>query len=64
MDQYLVEWKGYPMSEATWEPIEHLTGSIELVTEFNVQRQIQLSTVETSLARMCAQVASSPTRAA
>ena len=47
VDQYLVEWKGYPISEATWEPIKHLTGSIELVTEFNEQRRIQLSTVET-----------------
>ena len=64
VDQYLVEWKGYPTSEATWEPIEHLTGSIELVTEFNEQRRIQLSTVETSLARTFAQAASSPTRAA
>ena len=64
VDQYLVEWKGYPISEATWEPIEHLTGSIELVTEFNEQRRIQLSTVETHLARTFSQVASSPTRAA
>ena len=64
VDQYLVEWKGYPVSEATWEPIENLTGSFELVTEFNEQRRIQLSTVETSLARTFAQVASSPTRAA
>ena len=64
VDQYLVEWKGYPASEATWEPIENLTGSFELVTEFNDQRRIQLSAVETSLARTFAQVASSPTRAA
>jgi hypothetical protein len=48
VDQYLVEWKGYPASEATWEPIENLTGSFELVTEFNEQRQIQLGAVETS----------------
>ena len=58
VDQYLVEWKGYPISEATWEPIENLTGSIELVTEFNKQRHVQLSTVETTVVRTFAQVAS------
>ena len=63
-DQYLVEWKGYPISEATWEPIENLTGSFELVTEFNEKRRIQLSAVETRLARTFSQVARSPTRAA
>lgn len=62
IDQYLVEWKGYPISEATWEPIEHLTGAIELVTEFNQQRHVQLSTVETLLPRTFAAVARSPTR--
>ena len=65
VDQYLVEWKGYPISEATWEPIECLTGSMELVAEFNQQRNVQLSTVITVLPRTFAQVAAhSPTRAA
>jgi hypothetical protein len=63
IDQYLVEWKGYPISEATWEPIENLTGSMELVAEFNQQRNVQLSAVETVLSRTFAQVARSPTRA-
>jgi hypothetical protein len=63
IDQYLVEWEGYPISEATWEPIECLTDSMELVTEFNQERNVQLSAVETVLARTFAQVARSPTRA-
>jgi hypothetical protein len=68
VDQYLIEWKGYPISEATWEPIENLTGAIELVTEFNLQRGVQLSKVETRLSPTFAAVAragaGSPTRAA
>ena len=56
-DQYLVEWKGYPISEATWEPIENLTGAIELVSEFNQQRNVQLSAVQTILPRSIAAVA-------
>jgi hypothetical protein len=62
IDQYLVEWKGYPISEATWEPIEHLTGALELVTEFNQQKNVQLSAVNTVLPRTYAAVARSPTR--
>ena len=56
IDQYLVEWKGYPICEATWEPIENLTGSMELVTEFNTQRNVQLSVAVTVLQRTFAQV--------
>ena len=59
IDQYLVEWKGYPISEATWEPIENLTGSMDLVQDFNDQRHVQLSTVVTQVARP-----GSPNRAA
>ena len=75
VDQYLVEWKGYPISEATWEPIENLTGAMELVKEFNEQHGVQLSKVETRLLQSFAAVvqaavgwkapaAQSPTRAA
>ena len=66
VDQYLVEWKGYPISEATWEPIENLTGSMDSVKEFNEKRNVQLSTVVTVLQRTFAQVAKSrsPTRGA
>ena len=65
IDQYLVEWKGYPISEATWEPIENLTGAMDSVTEFNTQRGVQLSTVVTFIARTFAQAAraGSPPRA-
>ncbi len=64
IDQYLVEWKGYPISEATWEPIENLTGSIDMVAKFNQQRGVQLSAVQTVVTRSFAQAVRSPTRAA
>ena len=39
--QYLILWKGYPLCEATWEPIENLDGALELVTEYNKKKNIQ-----------------------
>ena len=60
-DQYLVEWKGYPISEATWEPLENLTGVIKLVNKFNQQRNVQLSAVQTLLQRSFAAVARAST---
>ncbi len=33
--EYLVFWKGYPPSEATWEPLENLEGAIEIVKGFH-----------------------------
>ena len=33
--QYLVHWKGFDVSEDTWEPAKHLTHATELVTEFH-----------------------------
>jgi hypothetical protein len=31
--EYLIWWKGYPKSEATWEPDKNLP--VEIVKEFN-----------------------------
>ena len=33
--QYLVLWKGYPLSEATWEPSQHLKNAPEVVQDFH-----------------------------
>ena len=33
--QYLVLWKGYPLSEATWEPARNLTNAVESIQEFH-----------------------------
>ena len=36
--QYLVKWLGYPLHDATWEPMEHLVNAREKVKEFENQR--------------------------
>ena len=33
--QYLIKWKGYSLSESTWEPISHLQYVKEIVDQFN-----------------------------
>ena len=33
--QYLVLWKGYPISEATWEPVTHLQHAPEALRDFH-----------------------------
>jgi hypothetical protein len=33
--QYLVKWKGYPLSEATWEPYENVANAQDLVDIFH-----------------------------
>ena len=34
---YLVRWKWYPISEATWEPHHHLTNAAEAVRDFHLR---------------------------
>jgi len=33
-DYYLVKWQGYPLSDATWEPMEHLKHARKTVEDF------------------------------
>ena len=33
--QYLVLWKGYPISDATWEPVTHLQNALETIRDFH-----------------------------
>ncbi|MEI6371517.1 MAG: reverse transcriptase domain-containing protein [Nostocales cyanobacterium ELA608] len=44
--QYLVKWKGYPMSESTWEPVESLDGALDLVVDYNQKKHIDLGVIE------------------
>ena len=32
--QYLVLWKGYPLTEAAWEPESHLTNALDILEEY------------------------------
>ena len=32
--RYLVLWKGYPLTEATWEPESHLTNAPNILEEY------------------------------
>ncbi len=32
--QYYIKWKGFPMSDSTWEPLEHLSNTQDLITNF------------------------------
>ena len=36
--QYLVHWKGYPVHDATWEPIANLRNARRLVREYDNSR--------------------------
>src|ERR1700742_420276 len=41
--KYLVKWVGYPSSENTWEPLDHLDHAQELLDEFEKNYQLQAS---------------------
>ena len=45
--QYLVSWKGYPIHEATWEPIENLDGALDSVIDYNKKKNIDLGVMVT-----------------
>ena len=44
--RYLVVWKGYPLTEATWEPESHLVNAPEILVDYlchvAAQRQMEL----------------------
>ncbi len=44
--QYLILWKGYPVHEATWKPIEALDSALELVVDYNTRKKIQVNNAE------------------
>ena len=43
--QYLILWKGYPLSEATWEPEEHLLNAPDILADY--LRQVQTTSQRT-----------------
>ena len=43
--QYLILWKGYPRHEATWEPLENLEHSAQLIEEYEAERLAMIQEV-------------------
>jgi len=39
--QYLVKWLGYPLYDATWEPIGNLENAKEAIQKFEAMRTLQ-----------------------
>lgn len=37
---YLVKWKGYPTSDASWEPERHLTNANDILTAYKVRHHL------------------------
>lgn len=35
---YLIKWKGYPLHDATWEPLDNLQNTMDMVNHFENQR--------------------------
>ena len=40
--QYLIKWTGYPLHDATWEPLENLENAQEKIKEFESMRTLNL----------------------
>lgn len=47
--QYKVQWKGFPIEEATWEPLENLKNANEKLREYKSKRFQTFTTVEKPL---------------
>ena len=44
--QYLILWKGYPVHEATWEPIEALDGALDFIVGYNTRKKVNINSAE------------------
>lgn len=40
---YKIQWKGFPASEATWEPVENLQKCKDMISEFEKSRKEALN---------------------
>ena len=44
--QYLIRWKGYDESHDTWEPMENLNNSSDLVRHYNSSAHISVICID------------------
>ena len=35
----MVKWKGYPISDNTWEPVDNLAACLDLIDDFEAVRE-------------------------
>ncbi|KAH8410950.1 hypothetical protein KR222_000825, partial [Zaprionus bogoriensis] len=42
--EYFLKWKGYPRSQNTWEPVEHLAHCTDLIVDFELRSQKRKAT--------------------
>lgn len=43
---YYIEWEGYPLEDATWEPLKHLENCLDIVEKF--ERKLERKTKKNS----------------
>lgn len=43
--QYLIRWKGYPIWEATWEPIRNVHSAQQIITDFELEASAAAASV-------------------
>ena len=49
---YLIKWKGYPISENTWEPMSNLKKASETIEEYNRKHGLGSSVHRTPIAQL------------
>lgn len=60
--RFLVKWKNYSASDSTWEPKKNLTGSLDLVREFEAKKKKKAEAAEAAAKKAAAKKAAARAR--